>query len=145
MGLLLSLSGWQQKAPPTSAAKSANSAPQGVQVSGTWRPSWETVPDRSKSPKQQLAPTVTFVDDYLGFIPILGSDEEKQLHEKELSNRDLFFKTFRRVRECKNVTFMLTHPKHADFDLQLFGGIGGRTEKWQWVLYRTDITERLAF
>jgi len=49
------------------------------------------------------------------------------------------------VRECKDVALLRTKPTTADFDLQVFDGLDGRAGRWQWVIYRTDTSERLAF
>jgi hypothetical protein len=113
--------------------------------SSVWRPSWETIPDKTKRPKEHLTPTVAFVDDVLSFTPVLDTDEQKKLHELDVSQKDLFVRTLGQVSECNGISFMRTRPRDADFDIQVFNGLDGRTGKWQWVLYRTDITERLGF
>lgn len=110
-----------------------------------WRPSWETVPDKTKKAKEQLSLTLTFTDDWLGVNPILDNDDQKRLHQKDIQQKELFIQAFRSLPECKGITFMRSNPKIADFDVQVFNGLDGRTGKWQWVLYRTDIVERLAY
>jgi len=88
---------------------------------------------------------MTFTEDWLGAVPVLDSDEQKRLHAQEVQEKELFVQAFRRLPECKGVTFKRTNPREADFDVQIFNGLDGRTGRWQWVLYRTDIVERLAF
>jgi hypothetical protein len=110
-----------------------------------WQPKWETVPEKNKQPKPQLSPTLTFTDDWLGAVPVLDTDDQKRLHDEELHQNELFLDAFRTLPVCKGVTFMRSNPKSADFDVQIFQGLDGRAGKWQWVLYRTDITERLGY
>jgi hypothetical protein len=57
----------------------------------------------------------------------------------------MFLQVVSRTSECTGVGFSRSNPRSADFDMQLFNGIDGRNGRWEWVLYRTDITERLAF
>jgi len=135
VGLLLSialLTGCQRTVPSSAATSS-------------WRPKWDTVPDKDKKPKPRLSPTITFSDDWLGAVPVLDSDEQKKLHEQDVRQKELSIQAFRRLPECKGVTFMQTNPQGADFNFQIFDGLDGRTGKWQWVLYRSDILQRLAF
>jgi hypothetical protein len=110
-----------------------------------WQPDWATAPDKSKKPKTQLSPTVTFSDDWLGAVPVLDTDEQRKANDRDIRAKELFTQAFRRSSECKGVTFKRTRPRAADFDVQIFDGIDGRTGKWQWVLYRTDTAERLVF
>ena len=110
-----------------------------------WRPGWETIPDKNKKAKPKLSPGLTFADDWLGFVPDLSSDEQRKLHEKDVQQKEMFIQAFRHQPECKGVTFMRSNPKTADFDIQVFYGLDGRIGRWQWVLYRTDITERLTY
>jgi hypothetical protein len=114
-------------------------------ATSSWKPKWETAPDKTKKAKPQLSPTITFAEARLGFVPVLDSDEQKKLNQQDIHQKDLFIQAFRRLPECKGISFMQTNPQRADFELQIFNGLDGRTGKWQWVLYRTDITERLAF
>jgi hypothetical protein len=110
-----------------------------------WRPSWETVPDKTKKAKEQLSPTLTFTNDRLGAVPVLDNDEQKKLHQQDVQQNESFIQAFRSLQDCKDATFMRSNPAKADFDVQVFNGLDGRTGRWQWVLYRTDIVERLAY
>lgn len=110
-----------------------------------WHPKWETVPDKNKKAKPRLSPTITFTDAFLGFVPTLDTGEQKKLHEQDTHQKELFIQAFGRLPECKGVTFIQKNPQAADFDVQIFNGLDGRTGRWQWVLYQTDTTERLAF
>jgi hypothetical protein len=107
-----------------------------------WQPRWETIADKGKTAKLQLAPTIAFDDEELGFIPMLGSDEEKKRHQRE---KDTFARAFQNEPACKDLILLRTNPKSADFAFQIFNGIDGRVGKWQWVLYRTDTVERLDY
>jgi len=135
--------------PPWSRTKPANTqqsaSPSSNNKLSAWRPNWETVPDKSKKAKEQLSPTLVFADDWLGFIPTLDTDEQKKQHQKDIERKELVIQAVRRLPECKGVTFMRSNPKTADFDVQVFNGLDGRIGKWQWVLYRTDIIERLSY
>jgi hypothetical protein len=111
----------------------------------TWQPDWKPFPVESKTPKSQLLSTVSFTDDWLGLVPELNTNEQRALHEKDARLKEQFVEAFRYVPECRGATFMRTKPTSADFDMQIFYGLGGRAGKWQWVLYRTDTGERLAF
>jgi len=119
--------------PPSSASAS------------TWEPKWQTIADKSKAAKPHLSSTITFSDDWVGFAPSLDDDEQKRLNEQDIHQKEQFLEAFRRMPECKGTTFMRSKPKSADFDMQIFNGLDGRAGKWQWVLYRTDTFERLAF
>jgi hypothetical protein len=88
---------------------------------------------------------MTFSDDWLGGVPVLDTEEQKKANDKDVRAKELFLQAFRGSPECKGVTFKRANPRAADFDLQIFDGLDGRTGRWQWVLYRTDTTERLAF
>jgi hypothetical protein len=124
---------------------SQNPAPKPTGNLSAWRPNWETTPDRTKKAKARLSPTLTFTEDWLGAVPVLDTDEQKKLHQRDTEQKELFIQAFRRLSACKGLIFMRSDPKKADFDVQVFNGLDGRTGRWQWVLYRTDITERLGF
>lgn len=111
----------------------------------TWQPSWKTTPDKNKPPKVQLRPTVAFDDEWLGGIPVLGTDEQKRAHDEDIRQKEQFIDAFRHMPECKGVAFARTKPASADFDMQLFNGLDGRAGRWQWVIYRTDTDERISF
>jgi hypothetical protein len=113
--------------------------------SSPWHPKWETTPDKNKKAKPTLSPTITFTDAWLGAVDVIDSDEQKKLHEQDTANKELFIQAFRRLSECRGTKFEQTNPQAADFDVEIFNGLDGRIGRWQWVLYRTDIDERLAF
>jgi hypothetical protein len=121
----------------TSSTESANLS--------AWKPGWVTVPDRDKRRKGTLEKTVAFTDDYLGWVPGLKTDDEKKANEKEQALKRDFMATFARIEACHDIVFERSKPQDADFDFQLFDGIDGRAGKYQWVLYRTDVTERLGY
>jgi hypothetical protein len=77
--------------------------------------------------------------------PASDDEEQKRLWKKSNLEKELVLQSFQRLPECKSITFLRTNPKAADFDVQIDNGLDGRIDKWQWVLYRSDITERLAF
>lgn len=129
--LLIALQAGCQRTTPSSA--------------NAWQPDWVTAPDKSKKPKPQLSPTMSFSDDWLGAVPVLDTAEERKANDKDVRAKELFIQAFRSSPECKGVTFERTNPRAADFDVQIFDGIDGRAGRWQWVLYRTDTVERLAF
>jgi hypothetical protein len=113
-----------------------------------WQPNWETTPDKTKKAKAELSSTVTFSDWALiadGGSPVLDNEEQKRLWKKDTLDKELVLQAFKRLPECKGITFLRTNPKAADFDVQIDNGLEGRIDKWQWVLYRSDISERLAF
>lgn len=58
--------------------------------------------------------------------------------EQETRDRATFAESFQKEPQCFGITLKLGNPKDADFGLQIFKGIDGRTGRWQWVLYRMD-------
>jgi hypothetical protein len=58
--------------------------------------------------------------------------------EQERKNREFFVNSFQSEPQCHGITLKLKRPGEADFGLQIFKGIDGRTGYWQYVLYRMD-------
>lgn len=101
----------------------------------SWSPKWDTAPDKSRKLKSVLSPTVSFADEGFRGSPIPQNESEK---EQERQNQKLFVESFRSNPQCNGITLKLKDPKEADFSLQVFSGIDGRTGRWQYVLYRMD-------
>ncbi len=106
-----------------------------------WRPNWETTPDNSKKEKSVLSPTVSFADPGFRGSPVPQNEREKK---QELRNRGDFVQSFQSEPECFGITLMVKNPRNADFGLQVFKGIDGRTNRWEWVLYRMDTFRAMA-
>jgi len=75
----------------------------------------------------------------------VGHFRKAPKHQEDILQKELFLQVFKWLPECKGVTFRQTNPGTADFAVQIDNGLDGRFDKWQWVLYRTDTDERLAF
>jgi hypothetical protein len=110
-----------------------------------WLPDWETAPDKNKNAKPKLSPTLVFNDADLAQFEVLDTDEQKERHKQEIGEEELFIQIFRRLPECKSVTFKRSNPSEADFHIDVFNGLDGRRGRWQWVLYRADTRERMGF
>src|SRR5690348_1648203 len=84
-----------------------------------WTPSWENAPQPSTRTKARLNPTAAFTEERLGWVPVLGTDEEKKQNKEHQAFQQSFVHAFQTVPECKPVTLLRTDPKSADFDWQL--------------------------
>ena len=125
--------------PPPPQPLSSNSAQTSRNATLTdWRPSWNTAPEKGKSPKSILVPTVSFVDQ--GFRGSPSREQGKWVKDSQQK----FIEAFRKNHECFGVTLALTNPAKSDFGLQYFEGIDGRTGRYQWVLYRMDTLGAVA-
>jgi membrane associated rhomboid family serine protease len=102
---------------------------------GSWGPKWDTDADKNRKVKSVLSPTVSFPDQGFHGNPAPQSGIEK---EQERKDREIFVNSFRTERQCYGITLKLKNSKEADFGLQVFSGIDGRTGRWQYVLYRMD-------
>jgi membrane associated rhomboid family serine protease len=102
---------------------------------GSWWPKWDTDPDKTRKVKSVLTPTVSFAEPGFRGSPAPQNDREK---EQEQKSRELFVDSFRSEPKCYGITLKLKNPGDADFALQVFHGIDGRTDGWQYVLYRMD-------
>ena len=100
-----------------------------------WQPSWNTMAEKGKQEKTTLIPVVTFADDGFRGSPLPKNGTEKN---QAANYREDFVHTFQNEHDCFGITLTLKDPKAADFALQVFNGIDGRTGSLQWVLYRTD-------
>jgi hypothetical protein len=101
----------------------------------SWAPKWDTGPDKSRKEKSVLRPTVSFAD--LGFRgrPVPQNETEKK---QAVKIQESFVESFRKEPQCFGITLRLKNAEEADFRLQVFEGIDGRTGRWQWILYRMD-------
>jgi len=101
----------------------------------SWGPKWNTDADKNRKVKPVLGPTVSFADQGFRGSPAPQSEIEE---EQERKTRETFVDSFQRAPECHGITLKLKKPGEADFGLQVFNGIDGRTGRWQYVLYRMD-------
>jgi hypothetical protein len=127
----------------TSCNRTSNTsdAPSGSTLAGAkdeastgWQPKWDTAADKDKKKKPVLRPTVSFV--YQGFHGSPTPQNESE-NEQDTKNRETFAESFEKEPQCFGLILM-KNPRDADFGLQVFKGIDGRTGRWQWVLYRMD-------
>jgi membrane associated rhomboid family serine protease len=101
----------------------------------SWRPEWDTDADKNRKVKPVLSPTVSFADEGFRGSPMPQSAIER---EQERKNREIFVNSFQSEPQCHGITLKHKKPGEADFGLQVFNGIDGRTGYWQYVLYRMD-------
>ncbi len=101
----------------------------------SWQPTWNTAPDKSRQPKDELAPTVGLAQDGFRGSPIF---EDKVQKQKNAQIRDAFVGAFSNTPECAGITLTLQEPIGSNFALQVFSAISGRTGRLQWILYRMD-------
>jgi membrane associated rhomboid family serine protease len=100
-----------------------------------WEPKWDTNPDKNRKVKSVLTPTVSFAEPGFRGSPAPQNDSEK---EQERKSRETFIDSFQSVPQCHGITLKLRKRGDADFALQVFNGIDGRTGRWQYLLYRMD-------
>jgi hypothetical protein len=110
-------------------------------VDTSWTPKWDTAPDKNRKVKSALSPTVSFADQGFRGSPV---PQNKSAKEQERKDRESFVESFRGEPQCQGITLKLKNPRDADFGLQVFNGIDGRTGRWQYVVYRMDTLERKA-
>jgi hypothetical protein len=101
----------------------------------SWRPKWDIMPDKSRKEKSILTPTVSFADPGFRGSPVPQNEREKK---KATKNQEDFIESFKSESKCFGIALKLKNPGDADFALQVFSGIDGRTGRLQWVLYRMD-------
>jgi len=104
-----------------------------------WQPKWKTAIDKTKPEKPQRSPTLAFAPKGYGGSPISDGASQKA---EDLKSKECFIQNFRETPECFGATLMQTKPEGADFAVQVFHGIYGRTGKWQYLLYHTDTGDR---
>jgi len=106
-----------------------------------WQPKWDTKPEKEKTAKPLLTPTLAFVDEGFRGSPMPQAQSEKLQQSK---TREDFAQAFRDERACFGVTLILNNSRTADLGIQVFEGIDGRTGRWQWILYRMDTLGAVA-
>ena len=131
----LSVSACNHAPNSSDALLSGSEAPVQNTPDTSWKPKWDTSPDKARQAKSALAPTLAFAEQGFRGSPVPQNDRQKQLERK---NREIFSESFEDDPECYGITLKLKKPEDADFALQIFEGIYGRTGRWQYVLYQTD-------
>ena len=86
--------------------------------------------DKTRAAKSVLSPTVAFAAPGFRGSPISQNDGER--------NRGDFARAFHNEHECFGITLTLKNPEQADFGLQFFNGIDGRSGQRQWIVYQMD-------
>lgn len=107
-----------------------------------WTPTWNTGADKNREAKTRLVATIAFANDGFHGSPVFNDPEQKR---KNTEARSFFALSLRNVPECSGITLEAGNSQGADFALQLFSGIDGRTGRLQWVLYRTDTLGEVAY